>query len=240
MDHCLTFGLEYSGLFYGIYKARVIDNQDPDNLGKLKVHCEQVHGDTYPDTWAWPVTPYAGAGFGFSAVPDKDELVWVAFDHGRPEFPIWLGGWWASGEPTPDMTPTNVVLMVKEGLKLVINRQDKSITILRDDNNSIVMDATGITIITDKDVTVNAQQNVKLNAQQNVNLVAQQNVNVQAQTVQVQAQSTEIDSSTIKMVGEVEIDGDLHVTGNTITDGTNSAHHIHPLNTLLGIAEPGA
>jgi phage baseplate assembly protein gpV len=232
MEHCLTFGLENEGLFYGRYKARVIDNNDPNGLGRLKVWCEQVHGDTYPDTWAWPITPYAGASFGFWAIPDKDELVWVAFDHGRPEYPLWEGGWWATGETTPDMVPTNVVLVVKEGLKVVLNRQDKSITIFKDAQNSVVIDDNGITIITSKDV--------KVTAQGDVDVTAEGDVNVQANNAVVQAQAAKIQAPDIALIGEVSVTGDLNVSGNTITAGTNSAHHIHPLNTLLNIAEPGA
>jgi phage baseplate assembly protein gpV len=235
MDHCLTYGLEYHGLFYGLYKARVIDNQDPLGLGRLKIHCEQVHGTQYPDVWAQTFTPYAGDGFGLFAIPDKGELVWVAFDHGRAEYPIWLGGWYAYGEPTPDMVPTNVVLAVKEGLKLVINRQDKSITILKDNQNSIVMDDNGITIITDKDVAVTAQGNVKV--------TAQQNVQVQAQEADVNAQTIKMQASTVAITGEVSVNGNLSVSGNSTAGGITTAHHTHPLDLgppIGPIALPGA
>lgn len=228
MDHCKTFGLENEGLFYGTYKGQVVDNQDPDGQGKLKVHCPTIHGDTYPDTWAWPISPFAGRQFGFFAIPDKDEWVWVVFDHGRPEYPIWSGGWWGDGDPTSDMVPTNVVLAVKEGLKVILNRQDKSILIQKDAQNSILIDDNGITIITNKDVKVTAQGDVDVKAN---------NVNVDAQAVKITAQSTEIDSANIKMVGQVEIEGDLHTTGTNLTDGINSAHHQHAV--VLGVAIPG-
>lgn len=233
MEHCLTFGQEYYGLFYGSYKARVIDNNDPLGLGRLQIHCEQVHGtDTFPDTWAWPITPYGGANFGFWAIPDKGELVWVQFDHGRPEYPMWSGGWWAQGETTEDMTLGNVVLTVKEGMKIVIDRTNKRVIIFKDEQNSIVMDDNGITIITDKDV--------KVTAQGDVDVTAQGDVNVQADNATIQSQQATIQAPTISLVGEVSVTGDLNVSGNTITAGTNSAHHEHPLDVPDGVALPGA
>jgi phage baseplate assembly protein V len=216
--------MESEGFFYGVYRAQVKDNQDPDKMGKLQIHCPQIHGDTYPDTWAWPMAPYAGKSFGLWAIPDKDEWVWVMFDHGRPEYPIWCGGWWGDQDVTTDMTQQNVVLAVTEGLKIVINRQDKSILLYRNDQDSILMDDNGITIDTAKDVKVNAQGNVE----------------VQAQQAKVNANEIDMTASQIKLTGEVTITGDLHTTGNSVTDGTNSAHHTHPLNTLLNIALPGA
>lgn len=168
----LESGLEAIGLYYGVYRAKVIDNADPDNLGKLKIQCEQVHGGTYPDVWSWPETPYAGNGFGMWAIPDIGESVYVRFDHGRPEKPIWHGGWWGTGETTDDMTLKKVVLTTLEGLKIVIDRDAASILLEQALGNSVLIDPnqiylqhSGSIICEGQDVTVQSMGTTELRAQ---------------------------------------------------------------------------
>lgn len=144
--HMLVYGLEYLGLYYGTYRGQVVSNSDPLNLGRLQVHCPHIHGDQYPGAWAHPISPMAGKSFGIWHVPDVGEWVHVRFDHGRIEFPMWEGGWWGTGDTTADMTVKNVVLCTLEGLKIILNRTAKSITIQQDSGNAIVITEDSIAI----------------------------------------------------------------------------------------------
>lgn len=132
-------GLESLGLYYGVYRAKVINNADPDNLGRLIVHCEQVHGDSYPPVWSWPEAPYAGNGYGFWAIPDIGDYVYVRFDHGRSEKAIWHGGWWGDGDTSADMTLDKLVVTVKEGMKVVIDRSNMSVLVSQGDGNTVLL-----------------------------------------------------------------------------------------------------
>ena len=48
-----------------------------------------------------PAAPYAGPGAGFVALPPVGAGVWIEFEQGDPDFPIWSGGWWGSAGELP-------------------------------------------------------------------------------------------------------------------------------------------
>lgn len=206
IDHIvkmLAYGLEYFGMYYGTYKGQVVNNSDPQNLGRIQVHCETIHGDQYPGSWAFPIAPMAGRSCGLWNVPDVGEWVHVRFDHGRIEFPMWEGGWWGTGDPTADMTVKNVVLCTVEGLKLIFNRTTKVITIQQDSGNSIIIDGDSIVLNHISDVKINAGGNVEVTAQDKVTVIAQE---------------LDITAPTVKITGQLEVTGDVTLTGaGTIT-----------------------
>jgi hypothetical protein len=83
--------------FYGKYRGTVANNIDPLQMGRVQVRCPAVLGDGKL-SWALPSAPYGGAGVGFFAIPPTDANVWVEFEAGDPDYPIWAGCFWAVGE----------------------------------------------------------------------------------------------------------------------------------------------
>lgn len=81
---------------FGKYRGVVVENEDPEAMGRVKVKVPAVLGDE--KVWAMPNTPYAGAGVGFYAIPEPGTHVWVEFEGGDPSFAIWSGCFWAAGE----------------------------------------------------------------------------------------------------------------------------------------------
>jgi hypothetical protein len=84
-------------LYYGKYRGKVKNNIDPMMLGRVQVSCSAVLG-TGTQSWALPCAPYGGPGVGFFAVPPIGANVWVEFEGGNPEQPIWSGCFWDVGE----------------------------------------------------------------------------------------------------------------------------------------------
>ncbi|MBI1868069.1 MAG: baseplate assembly protein [Methylocystis sp.] len=83
-------------LLYGKYRGKVSDNKDPMLSGRLQVTAPAALGTAR--VWALPCAPFAGPGVGFFAMPPVGANVWVEFEAGNPESPIWSGCFWGLGE----------------------------------------------------------------------------------------------------------------------------------------------
>lgn len=106
--------------FYGKYRGTVANNLDPLQLGRLQVAVPAVATDGRL-VWAMPCVPYAGHGVGFVALPPIGANVWVEYEGGNPDEPIWAGCFWANGEtPVTPMTP-NMKCIKTEGISLIMD-----------------------------------------------------------------------------------------------------------------------
>jgi hypothetical protein len=83
--------------FFGKYRGKIENNIDPLQQGRVQVSAPAVLGEGTL-AWAMPCSPYAGAGVGFFAVPPVGANVWVEFEGGDPDYPIWSGCFWGKGE----------------------------------------------------------------------------------------------------------------------------------------------
>lgn len=83
--------------YFGKYRGTVSNNMDPQNQGRLQVQVPAVLG-TGSMSWAMPCVPYAGNQVGFHFIPDVGTNVWVEFEAGDPDYPIWSGCFWGVGE----------------------------------------------------------------------------------------------------------------------------------------------
>jgi uncharacterized protein involved in type VI secretion and phage assembly len=94
-----------SAPFYGKYRGIVTDNNDPLMTGRVRARVPDVLGET-ESGWAMPCAPFGGGQTGFFALPKEGARVWIEFEHGDPDYPIWSGCWWGSAA---DMPPTLLV-----------------------------------------------------------------------------------------------------------------------------------
>ena len=81
---------------YGKYRGTVISNLDPEGMGRLQLMVPDVHG-AVPSPWAMPCMPVATAEAGIIAIPPIGAAVWVEFERGDEDYPIWVGGFWPTG-----------------------------------------------------------------------------------------------------------------------------------------------
>jgi uncharacterized protein involved in type VI secretion and phage assembly len=94
-----------SGQFVGKYRGIVTDTNDPLMIGRLRARVPDVTGEA-DSGWATPCAPFGGSGTGFFAVPAVGAGVWLEFEHGDPDFPVWVGCWWGAAT---EMPPTLIV-----------------------------------------------------------------------------------------------------------------------------------
>lgn len=98
--------------YYGKYRGKVDNNLDPLGQGRVQVKVPAVLGETTL-AWAMPCSPYAGPGVGLFMVPPNDANVWVEFEGGDPNLPIWAGGFWTMGDaPEPAPGPQQIAAKI--------------------------------------------------------------------------------------------------------------------------------
>ena len=94
--------------FYGLYRATVINNIDPLLQGRIMVEVPDVGGVT-PSTFVNPCVPMAGTQQGTFMVPQIGASVWIQFEAGDPDKPVWVGGFWS----LPAKVPTAALVPVE-------------------------------------------------------------------------------------------------------------------------------
>jgi len=197
------------GRFTGVAMAIVTNNKDPDGLGRVKVKLPWLD-EGFESDWTRVVTAMAGAGRGLYCLPEVNDEVLVAFEHGRLDSLYVLGGLWNGKDKPPENNQdgkNNVrALKSRSGhvIRLTDADGDEKIEIIdKTGKNSIVVSAKDktITITADADVTIRSsngklklsgngveitsQAAVKVEATQNMNLKAGAQLNVKGQMVNI-------------------------------------------------------
>lgn len=179
--------------FFGKYRGLVVDNEDPKKLGRLKLRVPSVLGEQVVTGWAMPCVPYGGADDqGLLMIPDVGAGVWVEFEEGALEFPIWVGTFWSepSGEselPKPNGSdgseageaqspPTKKLLKTAKGHTIQLEDKDgeeailivegkKGHMVLLDQNGITLTDAAGNSLVMSANaVTLTAKADLTIDA----------------------------------------------------------------------------
>jgi uncharacterized protein involved in type VI secretion and phage assembly len=106
--------------FYGKYRGTVINNIDPQQLGRIQVMVPDV-SNVIPSSWAMPCVPVAGKQMGAYFVPQIGSGVWVEFEQGDPDYPIWTGCFWGVAAEVPSLAlagnPVSPSIVLQTGLQ---------------------------------------------------------------------------------------------------------------------------
>jgi len=199
-------GEELRSRFYGKYRGIVTDTDDPKKLGRLKATVAEVLRDKV-SPWALPCAPFAGDNLGFYGVPKVGSGVWIEFEAGDPDRPIWSGGWWGTGqlpvdETGAEATPPLKILRTEKGLLLALDDDDQRIS-LSDENGTNFL-------------TISVQQ-------KQIRIEAQAKVIVEAPKIELVASSTH----------PLVFGDDLLQYLNQLV--TIYQTHTHPGETVIGI-----
>ena len=153
---------------YGKYRGFVTNNSDPEKRGRIKLHIPGVMEDQETD-WALPCLPFGGlAEQGFVTIPEIDAQVWVEFEEGDPQRPIWSGTFWQDDVNVPTEAakdePTTRLLKTPSGHMLQFDDEDskEKIHIHHKSNSNITFDEKGSLAISDSSeaiVSLDAENN---------------------------------------------------------------------------------
>jgi Type VI secretion system/phage-baseplate injector OB domain len=89
--------------YYGKYRATVLNNVDPMQIGRIQVAVPDVSA-VLPTSWAWPCLPMSGINNGVFCLPSVGAGVWIEFEQGNPDHPIWVGGYWGLTAEIPALS----------------------------------------------------------------------------------------------------------------------------------------
>jgi phage protein D len=169
----------------GVAVALVTDVRDPEDLGRVKLTFPWL-SDSYSTDWVRLVQAGAGRERGAVVLPEVNDEVLVAFEHGDIRHPYVIGGLY-NGIDVPHLgrglidDATGAVkrrgFISKQGHKLIFLDDDtKSGVVLAtaDDGLRIALKETGTTI------RINSRGQVEIEAQGNVSIKAQARLELSA------------------------------------------------------------
>ncbi len=131
--------------YFGKYRGVVTDNDDKQGLCRIMARVPAVMGDAEVG-WALPSLPFAGDGHGQVMLPEVDSMVWIEFEAGNLDFPIWSGGFFRSGQrPDPNTTGARVVVS-KSGHKVELNDDTGKLIVEHSAGAKIEMSATELSL----------------------------------------------------------------------------------------------
>jgi hypothetical protein len=143
--------------FFGKYRGTVLSNVDPKRQGRLLVQVPDVLG-LFPSSWAMPCLPIGGLQFGAYLVPPPGAGVWVEFEQGNPNKPIWTG-FYAGAPSDPPVSaqvtvPGAPVMLLGTVGQASVTLSDVPIPpmrgpgiMLRSGASTLVIDSVGVQII---------------------------------------------------------------------------------------------
>ena len=146
------------GNFVGKYRGTVIDNVDPMQMGRIMVEVPDV-SNVLTSTWAMPCVPFAGPQSGSFAVPPIGASVWVEFEQGNSDYPIWSGCFWGSAAEVPALA-----LAAPPGVQAIVLQSVGQNTLMISDvpgptGGILLKSSTGATIaINDTGITISNGQ----------------------------------------------------------------------------------
>ncbi|HSW19044.1 MAG TPA: phage baseplate assembly protein V [Ramlibacter sp.] len=159
--------------FYGKYRGMVLNNIDPMQMGRLMVQVPDV-GGPMPSTWAMPCVPVAGIQNGMFALPMIGSGVWIEYEQGDMDHPVWVGCFWGSAAEVPALarlTPPAVQAItmqtpLQNGLTIsdlpgpsggIVLKSATGATVIVNDTGIYIQNGKGASIVmTGPTVTINA------------------------------------------------------------------------------------
>lgn len=130
------FGLQIFKRYYGFYIGTVVDNNDPENLMRIKVVCPSLYGGRQFDQWIAPRGTFNGPNSGFYVPPVIGARVFITCLEGDSNYPYWEYGNFGTAQDLPDQSdrlqeagPFEYVFKTPDGLLWHLSDSNNTITI---------------------------------------------------------------------------------------------------------------
>ncbi|MFZ0420285.1 MAG: phage baseplate assembly protein V [Candidatus Sulfotelmatobacter sp.] len=117
--------------FYGKFRGLVVDNLDPMQMGRIVAQVPDALGET-PSSWAMPCVPAAGIQAGCFFVPPIGSQVWMEFEQGNPDYPIWSGGFWGQASDIPMLALAPPPVVPSAGQNIVLQTSGQNTLVISD------------------------------------------------------------------------------------------------------------
>ncbi|KQT24188.1 hypothetical protein ASG22_09235 [Chryseobacterium sp. Leaf405] len=158
--------------FGEIQSARVLDNNDPDGMGRVRVQFPWQLAKNEKTPWLRLIQPHSGSGKGFHFIPEISEEVLVGFESNNAEKPFVMGTHYNGKETSGYGTSDNSIKAIhtRSGTKIILNDAEGSVFIEDPSGNTYLMDGQG-------NINVNAPKNMTFTAGEDINITAGKNMN---------------------------------------------------------------
>lgn len=176
-------------------RAKVTDNEDPNNLGRIRVQFDwqALLDDEMKTPWLRMAQPYAGGGKGFSFIPEIGEEVMIDFEGGNAERPYVKGTLYNGvGDPDGKWLPNNnssnqikairtrnghTIEIHDEGdngyIRIYDNEKENYILTFSTDEKLIKLESTGnIELYAKNDIIMHAGHDISASAGHDISLTA--------------------------------------------------------------------
>lgn len=169
----------------GIYAAIVQENNDPKKLCRLRIKIPSILGEMIHPAWAEPCLPSTEV----VTIPPKGAQVWVAFEEGSPDNPIWLGSFMKDTEPHSEAksgSPKVRSIKTEESLRISLDDNVKEIQIDTGGGQSITLKKT------ENKIVVQSNQVIEITGNSQVNVSGDTKVTIDGGTVEVNGNSFKV------------------------------------------------
>ena len=186
--------------YYGKYRGKVADNIDPLFLGRIIPIVPAI--SEVPLTWALPCTPYAGMQVGFYAIPPIDANVWIEFEAGDPEHPIWTGCFWEEGEVPLEAPLPGMTILKTECITLILNDEPEA--------GGFTLEVIPPAVATPISITLNSA-GIEIETEAVFALTSQES-NLTSETLTIETEETNLSSTSFTVEAE-----EMNVASTTVT-----------------------
>jgi len=191
-----------------LQSAVVVDNNDPDGLGRIKVKFHWLDGSE--TCWLRVVSPHAGNGHGWVSLPEIDDEVLVGFENGNPNYPVALGSLYTKDNAPPDDSKdsdNNVKMFITKGgnvFSIGDAGGSEAITLSQGDNSLVLsLDGPKITIESKGgDISIKAA-NIKMEADQNFEVKSGQMKLDGGQTLEITGMQSKYSGQMVEVSGSM-------------------------------------